>query len=505
MPNIAIVSSLSMLIVQVQRAIKLQANKVEIFSHTALDAIPQDTDLIYFGLNNDGHDGESIEYLHQRLVQTPIIVLITENKIEYAIRAIRCGACDVVYISGDPVNDNVEIANSVYRGLRVRQNKVVVRQTLAEKTCDAFPFDVNRGESGGFLNQMQQAVVIIDQSAKVISFNRAAEKLIGDDDELGLQGKDISAILNLSEQDKEKIFVQGESHRGELRIRHEDQDITIGYAISPRYSINGHLDGAMMLFKDITEDKHLRFQAEKAEKMQTLGEIAAAISHEVKNPLAGIKSMVQAMMYDLEPESDNYHYTQRILQEVDRINTFIEDTFAFARHRRQYLVKVEISSIVNAVVSLLTENLKENQIQVEKQFEPELPAVKVDPDQIHQVFLNILMNAIEAIKEQPSAERRNPPFIKVMARKTSMRINHVLTPFVETLFEDSGPGIPESAFEKVFDPFFTTKPSGTGLGLSICYKIIREHHGELDLKNAVAGGAIVSVKLPVVPPNRFSK
>lgn len=494
-----------MLIVQVQRAIKLQANKVEIFSHSALDSIPRDTDLIYFGIKNDEQNDEAIEYLHQKLVQTPIIILITENNINDIIKAVRCGARDAIYITGDPVNDNVEIANSVYRGLRMRQNKVALQQTLTEKVYDTLAFDLNHGEDGGVLNQMQQAVVIIAQTGEVISFNRAAEKLIGDGDENGLQGKDISEILNLDEHDKDKIFGRGESHRGEISIHHQNQDITIGYAISPRYLTNGRLDGAMMLFKDITEDKLLRFQAEKAEKMQTLGEIAAAISHEVKNPLAGIKSMVQAMMYDLESDSDNYHYTQRILQEVDRINTFIEDTFAFARHRRPYLVKVDVTSIINAVVLLLTENLKKNDIRLEKDFTPNLPTVKIDPDQIHQVFLNVLMNAIEAITEQPSNQQHKPPMIKISTQLTTLKLNHELTDFVEVLFQDSGTGIPEVAFEKVFDPFFTTKPSGTGLGLSICYKIIREHYGELDLKNAEGGGAIVAIKLPVLPPSRYEK
>jgi two-component system sensor histidine kinase AtoS len=503
MPNIAIVSGLSMQIVQMQRAIKLQANKVEIYAHSSISAIPNAIDLIYFEIANTASHIEGLETLSSLHPQTPLISIITKDNIAFAIHSIRSGASDMVFLSGNPLKDNIEIANSVYRGLKKRQQRVATNQVFTEKLYESLANNADNGDTGNFLNQMQQAVIVVGQNAKIISSNRAAEKLLSNKHN-ELQGRDISDLLNLSDFDLEKIFSRGEAHRGELNITHLNHEITIGYTLSPRYLHNGLQDGALMLFKDITEEKSLRLQAEKTEKMQTLGEIVAAISHEVKNPLAGIKSMIQAMLLDFDAESENYHYLIRIQQEVDRINTFIEDTFAFARHKKPYIVKVDVTTIINSVVTLLTENLKESHIEVIRNYSDDLPNLKVDPDQIHQVFLNIMLNCIEAVSEQ-DISKRSSPYIKISTRELDIGENSGKKKYVEINFQDNGPGFAESVFEKAFDPFFTTKPSGTGLGLSICYKIINEHYGRINLKNDKNGGAVISIQLPVNPPSRYDK
>ncbi|NTV46052.1 MAG: hypothetical protein HGB11_05935 [Chlorobiales bacterium] len=492
MPNVAIVSELSRQVVQVQQAIMRQTYKAEIFSYNSLNTIPSDIDLIYINVGNTSAHIEAIERLHNYFLLTPITAFITSNEIDFAIKSIRAGVSDVIYLTGQTATDYIEIANSVYRGIQKRQNLIAAQQNLAESFITRHFKDAL---SSGFLNQMQQAVAVLGRNFEVVSINKSAEQILRQT-QLIVQKTDISSLLKLSDEDKEKIFIHGEAHRGELTITNETHQVTIGYSISPRYLASGDIEGAMMIFKDITEDKQLRFQAQKNEKMQTLGDIAAAISHEVKNPLAGIKSMVQAIMLEMDPKTDNYIYVQRILQEVDRINAFIESTFAFARHKRLKLVKTNISSIVDSAASLLAENLKTNNIRFIKDYAPDLPQAVVDPDQIHQVFLNVILNSIEALS-QASGTAKEKPQIKVSIREALPPVGVEPSRYIEIVFEDNGPGIPNETLEKVFDPFFTTKPSGTGLGLSICYKIIKEHYGSINLRNAPDGGAIVSITLPV--------
>lgn len=287
----------------------------------------------------------------------------------------------------------------------------------------------------------------------------------------------------------------------EMLVQHGDETKTMGYSISPRVMDNGELDGAVMIFKDITEDRRRRQQAEKAEKMQTLGEIAAAISHEVKNPLAGIKSMVQAVMLDLDPDSEPYQYLKRISQEVDRINHFIENTFAFARHRRPRIIRSSITEILESVISLLAENCKRSQIEVIRDYAEDLPTLRINPEQIRQVFLNIMLNAIEATEQSPIGKR----WIHITVRPTMLKQGSDTVRYLDIQFHDSGPGVPESVLAKIFDPFFTTKPNGTGLGLAICFKIVSEHGGRIEVSNSAEGGAIVSVKLPLVFKTTFEQ
>ncbi|NTW48349.1 MAG: hypothetical protein HGB19_01175 [Chlorobiales bacterium] len=502
MPNVAIVSELSRHVVQVQRAIMRQTYKAEIFSYSHIRSIPSDIDLIYINVGNSSSHIDAIERLHSYFLLTPITAFITSNTIEFAIKAIRAGVSDVVYLTGNLATDHLELANSVYRGIQKRQNLIAAQQSLAENFITRhFSDKLKDALSSGLINQMQQAVVVLGKNYEVVSINREAERILGEA-EITIEKRDISPLLHLSGEEKEKIFQRGESHRGELTIPNETHLKTIGYTISPRYLASGELEGAMMVFKDITADKQLRFQAQKNEKMQTLGDIAAAISHEVKNPLAGIKSMVQAVMLDMDPKTDNYLYIQRILQEVDRINAFIESTFAFARHKRLKLVKTNISSIVDSAISLLAENLKTNKIRVIKDYPHDLPQAIVDPDQIHQVFLNVLLNSIEGLS-QTSDPAKSPAQIKISVREVLLPAGAEPTRHIKITFEDNGPGLSEDVLEKVFDPFFTTKPSGTGLGLSICYKIIKEHYGSINLHNALDGGAVVSITLPInVSQNR---
>lgn len=492
MPSVAIVSELSRQVVQVQQAIMRQTYKAEIFPYNSLNTIPSDIDLIYINVGNTSAHIEIIERLHNYFLLTPITAFITSNEIEFAIKSIRAGVSDVIYLTGQVSTDYIEIANSVYRGIQKRQNLIAAQQNLAENFVTRHFKDVL---SSGVLNQMQQAVAVLGRNLEVVSINKSAEQILRQTD-LIAQKTDISALLKLSNEDKEKIFIHGEAHRGELTIPNETHQLTIGYSISPRYLASGDIEGAMMIFKDITEDKQLRFQAQKNEKMQTLGDIAAAISHEVKNPLAGIKSMVQAVMLEMDPKTDNYRYIERILQEVDRINAFIENTFAFARHKRLKLVKTSITSIVDSAASLLAENLKTNKIHLVKEYVTDLPQAVVDPDQIHQVFLNVILNSIEALSQASGIVVENPQ-IKISVREAHQQVGAETNRQIEIIFEDNGPGIPTETLEKVFDPFFTTKPSGTGLGLSICYKIIREHSGSINLRNAPNSGAIISITLPV--------
>jgi len=497
MPTAALLTHLSPSASLVQRVLSHQAIRAEIFPPGATHKISFETDLVYAEILNDSESIDDIEQLHERLALTPIIGMLAVNRLDLAIKAFRAGLADIVYFSGDMTADSIEAANSVFRALRKRQSLIASRQLLTE---DERHEEDTMPTSGGFVHQMPQPAIVLDNTAHIVGVNAAAEQIIGYI-ESEVLGKSIVRLLNLSPEEQKKIIV-AQSSRGEVTLQTNQQSKTIGYSISPRRLSNGEHDGAVMMFKDITEDKVRRQQAEKAEKMQTLGEIAAAISHEVKNPLAGIKSMVQAVIMDLDPTTEPYQYVKRISQEVDRINAFIESTFAFARHKRPRIIRVEITNIIDTVAALLEQNFKTNGVELTKIYAPNLPTIRVDPDQLHQVFLNVMLNAVEAMVQQPNAASKKHR-LTVSVKQIQYAQVGELKPHIEIIFQDNGPGVPESLLSKVFDPFFTTKPSGTGLGLAICFKIVSEHSGRIDIANAKEGGAVVSIKLPTIYQSRF--
>jgi two-component system nitrogen regulation sensor histidine kinase GlnL len=487
MPNVAIVAYPSGRTTFLMRILNLQSMRAELITPDFVDAIEPSTDIIYVEVLNEEKGLEMIGQLYEKFWITPIIGFVPTVRMDLVVKIFRAGASDVLLYSNDVTRDSIEAADSAHRALRQRQ-KMLLRQHIL--TTSFSPPTAPAQNS--FIYQLPQPVIVVDRQLLIVSLNQAAEEIIGINEQ-NAHGKDLSLFFSISVEERERILA-GHSFRSEMLIQQGENTRTIGYSISPRIRDDGELDGAVMIFKDITEDRRRRQQAEKAEKMQTLGEIAAAISHEVKNPLAGIKSMVQAVLIDLDEKTEQYQYLKRISQEVDRINNFIESTFAFARHRRPRIIRSSIPEILESVVTLLSENFKRNEIELVREYAEDLPTLRVDPEQIRQVFLNIMLNAIEAM----SAKELQKKKIFLSVKPSTFKQGKEELACLEIQFQDTGPGVPEDILIKIFDPFFTTKPNGTGLGLAICFKIVNEHGGRIEVSNAAEGGAIVSVKLPLM-------
>ncbi|MFN3426374.1 MAG: two-component system sensor histidine kinase NtrB [Candidatus Thermochlorobacter sp.] len=489
MPSVAIIAQPSVQATFLMRIITLQSMKAELFTPDFVDAIDPSIDIAYVEVLDEEKCLEIIGQLHEKFWSMPIVGFLPKPRMDLVIEAFRAGANDVLIYSGDMMHDSIEATDSVHRALRQRQ-KMLLRQTILINSPN-LPSTTTPVQNG-FIYQLPQPVIVMDKQLRIASLNHAAEDIIGLN-EANACGKDVSLFFSISVEERERIL-SGQSFRSEMLVQHGDDVKTIGYSISPRVRDNGELDGAVMIFKDITEDRRKRQQAEKTEKMQTLGEIAAAISHEVKNPLAGIKSMVQAVLIDLDEKSEPYQYLKRVLQEVDRINNFIESTFAFARHRRPRIIRSAIPEILESVIALLSENLKQHNVELVREYAEDLPTLRVDPDQIRQVFLNIMLNAIEAMTVVNIEKKK----LSISVKPITLKHGKDEIRYLDVQFQDTGPGVPDEVLTKIFDPFFTTKPNGTGLGLAICFKIVSEHGGRIDVSHAVEGGAIVSVKLPLI-------
>ncbi|MDX2128291.1 MAG: ATP-binding protein [Chloroherpetonaceae bacterium] len=484
------------------RLFSQQAITVETYTYNELDLVPQTTEVVFADYNGSQLQTDALILLQSRLNAAPISALIHNRELTVVTRAIRTFASDIFHPTGHFAEDSAEVISSFYRLQRKRAHSLAQQKELHIKLKNSAHAVLSPKvkKVPNTIQKIEQPVLILDSDNRIVGINSAAQLLMGLSEE-DVYGRRVEHFLMLTEDERKNIR-EGKSFRGEFSAS-SFVEMSVGYTITPRFDDNGAMLGAMVIFKDITEDKIRRVQAEKSEKMQTLGEIAAAISHEVKNPLAGIKSMVQAISVDLDPKTEMYQYVNQISQEVSRINKFIEDTFAFARHKRQRIVKIAVPEIIDSVLALLAENFKSSGVQVFKHYEPNLPMLRVDADQIRQVFLNVVMNAVEAMNQANGGLGATEKKLEITAHQTIVFTGGETRPYVETLFHDTGPGAPSQVLSKVFDPFFTTKSSGTGLGLAICYKIIHEHHGQIELLNRRGGGATVSIRLPVLFLSRF--
>lgn len=226
----------------------------------------------------------------------------------------------------------------------------------------------------------------------------------------------------------------------------------------------------------------------RADRLASLGEVSAGIVHEIRTPLASIKGAVEILESPTTSASAKAEFCQIIRREVDRLNRLVEEFLQFARPRRPERLPMDVNEIVRAVILLCRKQATEQRVAIETHLQEPLPSVLIDPEQMKQVLLNIVINGVQAMPDGG--------LLELTTRQSDGA--------VEVIIRDHGPGIDQLHLKKVFDPFFTTKQNGTGLGLSIAYRLVKQNGGDIDVFNAPGGGCAFKLVLPLHDrePNR---
>jgi PAS domain S-box-containing protein len=255
--------------------------------------------------------------------------------------------------------------------------------------------------------------------------------------------------------------------------------------LSPISGEDGKVSNIVVVMTDVSDSAVLRSKLVHAEKMAAVGQLVSGVAHEVNNPLTAILGFTDLLMENPELPESARRDLRVILQEAQRTKQIVQNLLSFARQMPPRRQPVQLNSILKRTVQLRSYDFISHGIQVVERLDESLPDIVGDSHQLQQVFLNILNNAYDAVRECG-----RPARIEIMSTRTEAG--------VEVSFRDNGIGISDP--ERIFDPFFTTKDvgKGTGLGLSICYGIIREHGGEIICHNNLGSeGAIFIVRLPM--------
>jgi PAS domain S-box-containing protein len=263
--------------------------------------------------------------------------------------------------------------------------------------------------------------------------------------------------------------------------------------LSPMRDELGAVNSIVVVMTDITDAALLQSKLMHAEKMAAVGQLVSGVAHEVNNPLTAILGFADLLMENPELPETARKDLRVILQEAQRTKQIVQNLLSFARQMPPQRKPVQLNSILRRTVQLRSYDFNSHGVEVSEHFDERLPYVVGDSHQLQQVFLNILNNAYDAMRETG-----RPARIEIMTAS--------LGTFVEVSFRDNGHGIAQP--ERIFDPFYTTKEigKGTGLGLSICYGIVREHGGEILCHNNPDGeGATFMVRLPVVSETASSR
>lgn len=263
--------------------------------------------------------------------------------------------------------------------------------------------------------------------------------------------------------------------------------------ISPVVDQSGKIVGYFGVHRDITEQRRLEHQLFQAQKMESIGTLAAGIAHEVGNPLTSISSLVQVVQRTSDDDFTK-EKLELIKHQVTRISKIIRDLVDFSRPSTYEVQLTDINKSIRQAVEIVRVGKKSKSIQFDLRLDAALPSIHLVPDQVEQVFINILINAVDAIFEVQQIEPRD-------GRVTIS--SHADGEHVEVTIDDNGKGMSEEQVEKIFEPFFTTKGvgEGTGLGLWVSYGIVKSFHGEIRVESRVGSGSAFSILLPMHSDN----
>jgi signal transduction histidine kinase len=289
--------------------------------------------------------------------------------------------------------------------------------------------------------------------------------------------------------------------RAELRLK--DLNRVIGYTLSQVKNDSGESIGAVMFFKDLTRVEQIEEQERLRDRLASLGEMAAGIAHELKNPLAGIEVMAGLLRRQVPDSKDAQSLLADILSEAKLANAIVVEMLEFVRPVRLQMERTDLSDVLQQAVTMAESKARRGNVKVATHVARELPMIEGDHHQLAQVFTNLVANAFEAldgkghitISASTSTIEADPAFVGVLPP----------TPAVMVDVADDGPGVPADVTDKIFNPFFTTKVTGTGLGLAIVRKIVDAHDGRIDVSSAPDTGTRFRVTLPVASASGWFK
>jgi len=386
-------------------------------------------------------------------------------------------------VDGDFLSsDDVELVQTIAGYVAIALDNSQLYSSLEQKALEVARL---KDFSENIVESLNVGVLAIDLEGTVEAWNTRMEQLFGvaRNDAVG---RPLSELL--PPELVQEIAARGDEEQVtgiyKHRLVHQGKSVVINVSITPLVGKSAERIGRLLLFDDVNQRDRMEEQLTQTEKLTSLGLLAAGVAHEVNTPLAVISNYIQMLAKQM-PEGDPRHtIIDKIVKQTFRASEIVNNLLNFSRTGPGELADVDLNRVVEETLSLVAHPLKASQIQVVKQLTEGLPPVRGSANKLQQVFLNLFLNARDAMPSGGMLEVRSA----------------VHNGSVEVEVVDTGNGITREHIHKIFDPFFTTKTSGrgTGLGLSVSYGIIKEHAGKIDVRSTPGRGTSFHVEFPAV-------
>jgi PAS domain S-box-containing protein len=330
-------------------------------------------------------------------------------------------------------------------------------------------------------------LIIVDRDFTIVAVNKAEAAFLGGEPkdlvgkpcyEIYCRGKDACELCPAHE-----TFATGKpalASRLELTTGYHRRGVDV-YTF-PVKDEQGVTIQAIQYIKDVGDRMKLEKQLREVEQLTGIGQMAANVAHEIRNPLLAVGGFARQLHEQMDPQDPRREFTGIILEEVTRLEQILREQLTLERHLQPVLAPVDLNQILRDVRKLLSHGLLSSQIRLVGELAENLPITMGDANQLKQAFLNIIQNAIQSMPEGGTIQ------VSTVQRGQSIVVR----------IDDTGPGIPDDVMDKLFVPFFTTRKSGSGLGLAVTRRIIENHGGEIEVMSEVGRGTTFEVSLPIV-------
>ncbi|WP_339204632.1 ATP-binding protein [Paenibacillus sp. FSL K6-3182] len=342
-----------------------------------------------------------------------------------------------------------------------------------------------------FIDETSFGVVIVDREGKITHFNDIAKTVLSlpskDSEVKDLLGVSFPLIFQDGHGDVcIKLLSQALNGRKNTLVPYVSGDkMLLLSTISMRTSVNAENAGASLIVQDVTELRQLQSEVGRMERLSLVGQMAASITHEIRNPMAVIRGFVQ-LIQERSPKNQE-EYFQIVIDELDRANMIISDFLSLAQNRELAMELTSLHDVVNELIPLLSADANLRGQSIEVSLCEDIPLIMMNDREIKQLFLNIARNGMEAMGNKGS--------LHISTRNNGNKI--------ELRIADQGVGIPPEQMQHLFEPFFSTKTQGTGLGLPLCLSIAERHNGRIDVESKEGEGTAFIVTF-TVPEERAS-
>lgn len=340
------------------------------------------------------------------------------------------------------------------------------------------------------LDSIPTGVLTLDSCGTLTSLNAAAERLLGLAPSVVVGGpvdELIGAAPELVAWIRTCIANDRPTQEADVPVmRGADQPITLRVWASGLKSDCGQPEGLVVLLRDVTEMNRLELQLRRADKLAALGTLAAGVAHEVRNPLHALNLNLHLLVQELgspkRSDAEVEGYLDVLRSEIQRLHRIVENFLRFSRPPIPEAKPIDLNAVIERVLTLVAFEATDRGLVIQTELDPRLEPLPGDDGQLSQVFLNVAINALQAMQRGGTLNVRS----------------RIEGNFAEVVFRDTGEGIRADDLPHLFDPYFTTRPAGVGLGLAIAHRIIEGHHGTIDVESAPGKGTVVLVRLPLV-------